>query len=144
MKLTLNKKSHTEIAFCVCQDPKNTLLIRPQRENRKFDIQFCLTYFIKNTFLWFLKKDALESQDARKMGLRVCRATQWGFMTNILFYKKSNFLFSILIHSPGFPGDPWGSPGIPGTPGGPGDPLKPLKTLTNLKNPKNYKNPKKS
>ena len=40
MKLTFNKKSHTEIAICVCQDPKNTLLIGPQRENRKFDIQF--------------------------------------------------------------------------------------------------------
>ena len=39
MKLTFNKKSHTEISFCVCQDPKNTLLIGPQRENTKFDIQ---------------------------------------------------------------------------------------------------------
>ena len=48
MDLDETKKSNTEIAFCVCQDPKNTLLIGPQRENRKFDIQFFLTYFIKN------------------------------------------------------------------------------------------------
>ena len=68
------------------------------------------------------KKDALESQDGRKMGFRVCLATQWGFMTNIHFYKNFNFLFSILIDSLGFPGVPWGSPGIPGTPGGSGDP----------------------
>ena len=37
MKLTLNKKSHTEIAFCVCQDPRFTLLIGPRRKNKKFD-----------------------------------------------------------------------------------------------------------
>ena len=65
------------------------------------------------------KKDALESQDGRKMGFRVCRATQRGFMTNIHFYKKSNFLFSILIASPGFPGDPRGSRGPQGGPGTP-------------------------
>ena len=66
------------------------------------------------------------------MGFEVCRATQWGFMTNIHFYKKSNFLFSILIASPGFPRVPRGSPGIPGTPGTP-------KNIKNLKNLKNHK-----
>ena len=88
MKLTLDKKSHTEISFCVRQDPKFTLLIGPQRENTKFDIQQNLTYFIKICIFMILKKDALESQDARKMGLRVCGAAQRGFMSNILFIKK--------------------------------------------------------
>ena len=87
MDLDETKKSNTEIAFCVCQDPKNTLLIGPQRENRKFDIHQHLTYFIKICIFMIFKKDALESQDARKMGLRVCGATQKGFMTNIFFIK---------------------------------------------------------
>ena len=86
MKLTFHKKSHTEISFCVCQDPKNTLLIGPQRENRKFDIQKKLAYSIKICIFMIFKKDALESQDARKMGLRVWGATQRGFMSNILFF----------------------------------------------------------
>ena len=49
-----------------------------------------LTKIIKICIFMFmiLRKDALKSQDARKMGLRVCRATQRGFMSNLLFYKK--------------------------------------------------------
>ena len=73
------------------------------------------------------------------MGFEVCRATQWGFMTNIHFYKKSNFLFSILIASPGFPGVPRGSRGPQGGPGTPKNHQKPKKPK---KKPKNYKNPK--
>ena len=82
------------------------------------------------------KKDALESQDARKMGLRVCGATQRGFMSKILFIQKMWIFFSILIASPGFPGDP-------GDPGGARGPLKTPKNLKILKNLKNQKNPKK-
>ena len=48
MDLDETKKSNTEIAFCVCQDPKNTLLIGPRSENKKFDIPKFLIYFIKN------------------------------------------------------------------------------------------------
>ena len=47
MDLDQTKKSHTEIQFCVRQDPKFTLLIGPQRKNKKFDIQKHVTYFIK-------------------------------------------------------------------------------------------------
>ena len=71
MKLTLNKKSHTEISFCVCQDPKNTLLIGPQSENRKIDIQKKLTYFIKKLHFYdFLKKMHWSPRMAEKWVLR--------------------------------------------------------------------------
>ena len=57
MKLTFNKKSHTEISFCVCQDPKNTLLIGPRSENKKFDIQKKNDIFYKKLHFYdFLKK----------------------------------------------------------------------------------------
>ena len=68
MKLTLNKKSHTEISFCVCQDPKNTLLIGPQRENRKFDIQKNLTYFIKIYIFMIFKKRCIGVPGCQKNG----------------------------------------------------------------------------
>ena len=72
------------------------------------------------------KEDALESQDARKMGLRVCGATQRRFMSNILFYKKCQFFFFNFNRFPGDPGGAWG-------------PLKNLKNLKNLNILKKHK-----
>ena len=56
MDLDETKKSNTEIAFCVRQDPKFTLLIGPQRKNKKFDIQKKFAYFTKTCLFMILKK----------------------------------------------------------------------------------------
>ena len=150
MKLTFNKKSHTEISFCVCQDPKNTFLIGPQRKNKKIDSQTKIAIFYENyIFMIFLKKRHWSPRMAEKWVWESVERPRGGLWAIYFFYKKSYFLFSILIDSPGFPGFPGvprGSPGIPGIPGGAWGPLKTLKTLTIrkiLKNLKNHENPKK-
>ena len=59
MDLDQTKKSHTEIQFCVRQDPKFTLLIGPQRKSKKFHFPKKFTYLIKYKKLHvydFLKK----------------------------------------------------------------------------------------
>ena len=71
-------------------------------------------------------RGAGESPDAEKMGFVRFGAAQEGFMSNILFYKKYWFFFSILIDSLGFhgvPGDTRGSRGASGTPGDPRGPI---------------------
>ena len=88
MKLTFHKKSHTEISFCVCLEPKNTSN-RALEEKHEIQHSKIFDIFYLNIHFYNFFKDALESQDARKMGLRVCGAAQRGFMTSIVFSLKS-------------------------------------------------------
>ena len=109
----------------------------PERKQDIWHSNFFDKIYNKLHFYDFLKK-CIGVPGWQKNGFESLSRDPEGFMTNIYFfyYKKSNFLFSILIDSPGFPGDPrgsWGPPGGPGTP-------KNLKK--NNQKPKKYKNPK--
>ena len=87
------------------------------RHSKKFDIIYKKLHFYD-----FLKKMHWSPRMAEKWVWESVERPSGGLWPIYFFYKKSNFLFSILIASPGFPWVPWGSPGIPGTLGGPGDP----------------------